>query len=456
MADELAERTAASGEGPATQQPRTIIVTVHGTNDADETDTGKRWWQHGSDFTQQLAHELAARGIAPVAFFPVRWSGANSDFDRLQGAAGLARELRGLERQSTPYALVGHSHGGNVIMEGVARSRGAGRLGGIVSFGTPFFERRLKLVPLVIALFQVLLGVVVTPVLAVMFYRYWSWLWQNELYAKLIEPVVVLGGLGFLSAWALIKGVGTLTQSWRNARTLSARVRHGDWLVVHSPRDEAMRLLETAATLSPTYVTTAWGVRSLSRMGSLAGLLASVVFLVVLGGYLLEPIVTKLKAGEFGMGLAADMTFLLLLPVAYGIGHLAMWLLARLGGGWLYGQIVNRSISGGLVGAAYGGDARDRLVRVHRVPPRLNGVDEVRIEALNLGGIDDAAIFDSAKGLYESILQKDSATEGLGDPDMMWKRLSDALYHNAYMRDAGVIAAVAEHIAGRVDGRTAR
>ena len=29
----------------------------------------------------------------------------------------------------------------------------------------------------------------------------------------------------------------------------------------------------------------------------------------------------------------------------------------------------------------------------------------------------------------------------------MWKRLSDALYHNAYMRDRGVIAGVAEHLA---------
>ena len=441
--------TSSGGNG----RPAAVVVTVHGTNDADASDHGQRWWQHGSAFTEHLAHELAGRGVAPLAFMPVHWSGANSDFDRLQGADRVARLMRELDASGTSYALVGHSHGGNVVMEGTAGGGGGSKLAAIVSFGTPFFERRLKLVPRLVALFQVLLGVVVTPVLAVMFFHYWRWLWQNELYAKLVEPIVVLGGLMFLSAYALVKGVSTLTRRWRGARVLARRVKRGDWLVVHSPRDEAMRLLETAAALSPTYVTTAWGVRSLTRMGSLAGLAAVAVFIALLGNYLLSPIITKVRAGEFGMGLAADMTFLLLIPVAYGLGHLAMWLVARLGGGWLYGQMVNRSISGGLIGAAYGGDARDRLVRVHRVPPGVDAVDEVRIEALNLGGIDDQAIFDSAKSLYETILQTDTAAEGIGDPDKMWKRLSDALYHNAYMRDAGVIAAVADHIAGRVKAR---
>jgi hypothetical protein len=30
----------------------------------------------------------------------------------------------------------------------------------------------------------------------------------------------------------------------------------------------------------------------------------------------------------------------------------------------------------------------------------------------------------------------------------MWKRLSDALYHNAYMRDEGVIGTVVDHLVG--------
>jgi len=29
----------------------------------------------------------------------------------------------------------------------------------------------------------------------------------------------------------------------------------------------------------------------------------------------------------------------------------------------------------------------------------------------------------------------------------MWQRLSDALYHNAYMRDGAVLQTVADHIA---------
>jgi hypothetical protein len=54
----------------------------------------------------------------------------------------------------------------------------------------------------------------------------------------------------------------------------------------------------------------------------------------------------------------------------------------------------------------------------------------------------------------------DEGEAGIGDPDVMWKRLSDALYHNAYMRDARIAATVAEHLAqalgvsraGRING----
>ena len=46
-----------------------------------------------------------------------------------------------------------------------------------------------------------------------------------------------------------------------------------------------------------------------------------------------------------------------------------------------------------------------------------------------------------------SVVASDAQDGGIPNPDMMWKRLSDALYHNAYMRDDGVIATVADHIA---------
>ena len=60
--------------------------------------------------------------------------------------------------------------------------------------------------------------------------------------------------------------------------------------------------------------------------------------------------------------------------------------------------------------------------------------------------LDDAAVFVAAQKLYDSIVAAEGPEGGITDADTMWKRLSDALYHNAYMRDDGVIAVVADHL----------
>ncbi|OYW56364.1 MAG: hypothetical protein B7Z29_04375 [Hyphomicrobium sp. 12-62-95] len=67
------------------------------------------------------------------------------------------------------------------------------------------------------------------------------------------------------------------------------------------------------------------------------------------------------------------------------------------------------------------------------------------IDAPNLGGIDERAIFDAAYTHYDGTVAMHEAQEGTGDPDTMWKRLSDALDPNAYVRDQRVAATVAEH-----------
>jgi hypothetical protein len=100
-----------------------------------------------------------------------------------------------------------------------------------------------------------------------------------------------------------------------------------------------------------------------------------------------------------------------------------------------------------MVGAAYGGDAAFHLVGVSRSPPVVPGARQMRVDAIDLGGIDDKSISDAAHKLYDGIVAIDEIEAGIGDPDVMWKRLSDALHHNAYMRDARVAATVAEHIA---------
>src|SRR5690606_28267985 len=102
------------------------------------------------NFTQHLIHRLWERGVQGAEILPLHWSGMNSDHDRLKGSEQLARTLKELHRAGRPHAVIAHSHGGNVTVEGLTRAGRSPHRGGIVSFGTPFFKRRLKTVPLLI------------------------------------------------------------------------------------------------------------------------------------------------------------------------------------------------------------------------------------------------------------------------------------------------------------------
>lgn len=419
-----------------------VIVTVHGTNDADPADEGQRWWQRGSFFTSNLIEALKIRGAGQdVEVIPLHWSGANSDFDRFAGARALAKLLRHLEKSGRPHAIIAHSHGGNVTMEGLLQARRRKQVSSVVSFGTPFFLRRLKLIPWIIAVFQLVLGAVITPIML----WYLAVALSSDTNKKL-EAVILFGGLAIVGVLSLRKGIRELRRGSWALRLLPRAVSPENWLVIHSPRDEAMRLLEAAAAISPKYVTVAAAVRALTAFGTIAGVLGTIILFGLSWRYFLDPIITKVSAGEFGLGTAADLTFLLLIPIVYGAIYGLVWLFARIGGGWLYAKSLSGAIHGGLIGAAYGGDGRFKLTGVTRTPPYLSNAKESRIEALNLGGIDDKAVFVSAQKLYDDFVRNDRADGGIGDPDKLWKRLSDALYHNAYMRDDGVIANVADHI----------
>jgi hypothetical protein len=434
----------AQPDAPATMTalPSHVIVTVHGTNDHHPDDSGDRWWQRGSQFATELDAALARRGVPGADIRPLHWSGQNSDYDRLHAAADLARTVRKLEKARTPYSIIAHSHGGNVALEALARLRPSPLRGGVVTFGTPFFLRRLKTMPWLIALFRIVMGLVIAPIMV--------WYLVTILSAgttKLIETVLGFGGLLVFALWSAWRGLGTLLWRQRAHRRCRKGIRQSQWLVIHSPRDEAMRLLETAAAISPQYVTVGAAMRSLTAFARLAGVVGTMAFFAWTAGYFLAPLIEKVRAGTYGLATAADLTFLLLVPLLYGALFGAVWLIARLGGAWLWAKTLTAAIHGGVVGAAYGGDAAYVLQGVDHLPPYVDQARELRLEAVNLGGIDDEAIFVAAHKLYSSVVAAERAEDGgLADPDAMWKHLSDALYHNAYMRDGRVIDTVCEHL----------
>jgi hypothetical protein len=435
----------ADGADAAAPNIAPVIITVHGTNDALPEAHGQQWWQIGSPFQVVLARELARRGVPDAEIVPHQWSGANSDADRLRAASALAKRIGNLGKAGRPIALIGHSHGGNIVMEAVTDGATGKHVRRVATFGTPFFRRKLKLVPWLIAAFQILLGVVITPIMI----GYMVLILGTEAGPR-IEAAGIFLLIALAAIFALRAGIRTMfgqrLARWNAKRNFNA----AHWMAIHSPRDEAMRVLEAAADLKPRYVTVDSARRSIDAFASLVGVVGTAGVFAWFGSYFLAPILSKTQAGEFGFATLVDFSFLLLVPIVFAVITSSIRLAGRLGGAWLYARVLNLLIHGGVVGAAYGGDAAYHLTGVARTPPTVSPIMEMRIEALNLGGIDDRAIFDAAHKLYDGIVAMDEAEGGIGDPDAMWKRLSDSLYHNAYMRDDRVAATVAEHLAAGI------
>lgn len=155
-----------------------ITVLVHGTFAERE-----RWWRPGdgamTTFADRLEKALERRGVAGSVWRPAlgagfacetfAWSGRNRHEDRVAGGRRLAEQLNALAETlgATPNDplvanLLGHSHGGNVVLEALLRLAPSVRVGQVVLLGTPLLSYRptLRIVRIVLAL--LLLFVVVS------------------------------------------------------------------------------------------------------------------------------------------------------------------------------------------------------------------------------------------------------------------------------------------------------
>lgn len=426
----------------AAMEQHPLVITVHGTFAADPSDDGEQWWQRGSAFTTALAERLADKGVPGIDVRPFHWSGLNSDQARLRAAAALAGTLATAKKADRPVAVIAHSHGGNVLMEALVQRRTRRPLAAVLTLGTPFFRRRLKPLPTLIALFKVVLGLAVAP--AMLMYAWMAF--PTALDGSRIELIVLpLLILAFV-VWAFLSGTRALVRQRRASQRAQMAVAPDRWLVIQSPRDEAMRLLESAVAVKPVFVSRASAHGQWVRFGTVAGVFGTLAFLFATGSYFLAPIIEKMGKRDFGPGIIADFTFLLVIPVVFALIYVAVRLFSWIIGARLLSSMLNVSIHGGIVGAAYGGDDVYALTGVARTPPYLTGVREQRVAAVNLGGIDDNAIIDAAREFYSEIVAEEVGEMTFADPDLLMKRMTDALYHNAYMRDGDIVEAVADHL----------
>ena len=166
------------GEQDAAIEP---VLLIHGTFANQRSDDGRiDWWHPNSDFCRELDALLAkeacparcwaqigqadAQGDSETASvrLPFAWSGANSELDRRSAGSALGAKLAAIESDPRVrrYHLVGHSHGGNVILHALrAMPDTPAKLGAVIFMGTPVlsfrhrdrFDVRWLAVPLYVA-----------------------------------------------------------------------------------------------------------------------------------------------------------------------------------------------------------------------------------------------------------------------------------------------------------------
>src|ERR1041384_1512570 len=110
-----------------------VFFLVHGT-----WSRFARWTRGGS----LLRHAIRDRFGQSVEFRRLSWSGKNTHAARREAAERLADDLESCRRDrlDSPIVLIGHSHGGNVIIYAAARKSVREEISALVCLATPFFR----------------------------------------------------------------------------------------------------------------------------------------------------------------------------------------------------------------------------------------------------------------------------------------------------------------------------
>lgn len=113
-----------------------VITLVHGTWATDAA-----WVKADSKLCQALS-----RIEPPPVIRSFRWSGHNSHRARLQAAEALQRQLAETfaEFPAAEHHVIGHSHGGNVVLYAVRDAAVCERIASVVCLATPFIHAQAR------------------------------------------------------------------------------------------------------------------------------------------------------------------------------------------------------------------------------------------------------------------------------------------------------------------------
>lgn len=127
------------------------VLLIHGTFANKRCD----WWIPDSLFCRDIDALLQDSGAEARCWAhcapdrPFAWTGKNSESARRVAGLALAAQLEALEsdRAIRRYHLVGHSHGGNVILNALRELDRPSKLAAVIFLGTPvltFRHRKLN------------------------------------------------------------------------------------------------------------------------------------------------------------------------------------------------------------------------------------------------------------------------------------------------------------------------
>ena len=213
--------TADASEGPGREEragataPARVITLIHGTFDRDAA------WTHEGPLCDALAGEDLP---GATHFSRFCWSGRNSHTARIAAGEALAEHLGRLTEQypDARHHLIGHSHGGNIMMYAMKQTDLAERVTALVTLATPFLSLHRHRLPVGVFNSVIILLILVAGEIALNLSDLWvhGWPenpWNPPTEESRLEAWWVLAPLaGLLGFWILGSTVSTL--SYRGGR----------------------------------------------------------------------------------------------------------------------------------------------------------------------------------------------------------------------------------------------
>ena len=437
-----------------------VVITVHGTFAADVADEGSRWWQQGSFFLQRIANELLESSGHSVVL-PFHWTGNNSDYDRFEAARRLRTVMLRLSRAGRTYAILGHSHAGNIVYSAFRyfcpsfwRQESANLPVSIITFGTPFLSRKSTLLSWLKFIANAGAFVYSIPILLMLFlalpatFGWFGWglpsgkigIVPERVLVSVLIPIFILTiyiswkyGVSYILAGILFR---------KRKKLIGER-----WLCIRSTFDEAISIMPSVASQKYDVVSKAASRRAASRLVQSFSLIVIGIFLIIFMGFALLDIVNSDELSPSYNKIersAISMAYFVLASNIYLVIYLATLVLAPLLG-LIYRIIVNNGVRNALISSAFGQDHDHKIRNSGATPPDLQIKEYVTLSP-ELGGVTIEKRRDASIALLEFVVAGQGAQSMAIDPLEALNDLTAALFHSAYFEDKKVIEETTRHL----------